>query len=82
MTLVVEADARPGGSGEGISTVYADVVGTVTNNQGETIFTQTLTGIKGIQLDIPRATDVAYGKAAEAMSKEFVPDLVRLWHGF
>ena len=82
MTLVVEADARPGGSGQGFSTVYVDLVGTVTNNAGETIFTQTLTNIKGIQLDVPRATDAAYGKAADAMSTEFVPDLVRLWHGF
>ena len=79
--LTVQADARPGGSGQGFSTVYADVVGTVTNRRGETLFTQTLTQIKGIQLNVPQATDAAYNKAAEEMSKEFIPDLIRLWHG-
>ena len=81
MVLTVQADARPGGSGQGFSTVYADVVGTVTNRRGETLFTQTLTQIKGIQLNVPQATDAAYNKAAEEMSKEFIPDLIRLWHG-
>lgn len=82
MVLTVQADARPGGSGQGFTTVYADVVGTVTDRQGETLFTQTLTRIKGIQLDLPRATDAAYGKASESVSTEFVPALIRLWHGF
>ena len=81
MALTVQVDARPGGSGQGFSTVYVDVVGTVTNSRGETLFTQTLTRIKGIQLNVPQATDAAYNKAAEEMSKEFIPDLIRLWHG-
>jgi hypothetical protein len=62
--------------------VYVDVVGTVTNGAGESIFTQTLTRIKGIQMDLPRATDVAYGKASEEIESDFVPALIRLWHGF
>lgn len=82
MMLTVEADARPGGSGQGFTTVYTDVVGTVTNREGEVLFTQTLTRIKGIQLDLPRATDVAYSKAAEEVTSDFVPALIRLWHGF
>ena len=82
MILTVEADARPGGSGQGFTTVYTDVVGTVTNREGEVLFTQTLTRIKGIQLDLPRATDAAYSKASEEITSDFVPALIRLWHGF
>ena len=82
MILTVEADARPGGSGQGFTTVFTDVVGTVTNREGEVLFTQTLTRIKGIQLDLPRATDAAYTKAAEEITSDFVPALIRLWHGF
>ena len=82
MVLTVEADARPGGSGEGFITVYTDVVGTVTNRAGEEIFTQTLTRIKGIQRDLPRATDAAYTKASDEIASKFVPSLIRLWHGF
>ena len=81
MVLTVQADARPGGSGQGFTTVYADVVGTVTNLRGETLYTKTLTSVKGIQLDLPRATNAAYGKASEEMSDTFVPDLIRVWHG-
>jgi len=82
MNLTLQADARPGGNGHGIFTVYVDLVGTVTNAEGELIFTQTLTQIKGNQLDLPRATDDAYNKAAERIQSEFVPALIRLWHGF
>ena len=82
MVLTLQADARPGGSGQGFYTVYVDVVGTVTDAAGETVFTQTLTKIKGIQLDLPRATDAAYDKASEEISSNFVPALIRLWHGF
>ena len=82
MILTVEADARPGGSGQGFTTIYTDVVGTVTNREGEVLFTQTLTRIKGIQLDLPRATDAAYTKASEEITSDFVPALIRLWHGF
>ena len=82
MVLTLQADARPGGQGQGFTTVYVDVVGTVTNRAGESIFTQTLTRIKGIQMDLPRATDVAYGKASEEIESDFVPALIRLWHGF
>ena len=81
MVLTVQADARPGGSGQGFTTVYADVVGTVTNRRGETLYTKTLTSVKGIQLDLARATDAAYGKASEEMSDTFVPGLIRVWHG-
>ena len=81
MVLTVQADARPGGSGQGFTTVYADVVGTVTNPRGETLYTKTLTSVKGIQLDLPRATNAAYGKASEEMSDTFVPGLIRVWHG-
>ena len=81
MVLTVQADARPGGSGQGFTTVYADVVGTVTNRRGETLYTKTLTSVKGIQLDLARATDDAYGKASEEMSDTFVPGLIRVWHG-
>ena len=63
------------------TTVYADVVGTVTNQRGETLYTKTLTSVKGIQLDLLRATDAAYGKASEEMSDTFVPGLIRVWHG-
>ena len=82
MILTVEADARPGGSGQGFTTVYTDLVGTVTNREGEVLFTQTLTRIKGIQLDLLRATDAAYTKASEEITSDFVPALIRLWHGF
>ena len=82
MVLTVQADARPGGSGQGFTTVYTDVVGTVTNREGEVLFTQTLTRIKGIQLDLPRATDASYTKASEEITSDFVPPLIRLWHGF
>jgi hypothetical protein len=82
MVLTLQADARPGGSGQGFYTVYVDVVGTVTDAAGKTVFTQTLTKIKGIQLDLPRATDAAYDKASEEISSNFVPALIRLWHGF
>ncbi|MEE2919320.1 MAG: LPP20 family lipoprotein [Bacteroidota bacterium] len=81
MALTVQADTRPGGSGQGFTTVYADVVGTVTNQRGETLYTKTLTSVKGIQLDLLRATDAAYGKASEEMSDTFVPGLIRVWHG-
>ena len=81
MVLTVQADARPGGSGQGFTTVYADVVGTVTNQHGETLYTKTLTSVKGIQLDLSRATDAAYGKASEEMADTFVPGLIRVWHG-
>ena len=82
MTMVLEADARPGGQGQGFTTVYVDLVGTVTDDQGEVIFTQTLTKIKGIQMDAMRATDAAYDKAAEEIQDTFMPALIRLWHGF
>ena len=82
MVLTVQADTRPGGSGQGFTTVYLDLVGTVTDASGATIFTQTKTNIKGIQLDLPRATDVAYDKGRVLMEEEFIPQLVRLWHGF
>ena len=82
MAFLVQADARPGGEGQGFYTVYVDLVGTVTNGQGETVFTQTLTQIKGIQLDLPRATDKAYQKASSEVQEDFVPALIRLWHGF
>ena len=82
MVLTVQADARPGGSAHSFTTVYADVVGNVTDRRGETIFTQTLSRIKGVQLDLARATDDAYSKASVSVSTEFVPALIRLWHGF
>ena len=82
MDFLVQADARPGGEGLGFSTVYVDLVGTVTNGQGQTVFTQTLTQIKGIQMDLPRATDKAYQKASSKIQEDFVPALIRLWHGF
>ena len=46
------------------------------------MYTQTMTRIKGIQMDLPRATDAAYDKATEQLQDEFIPGLVRLWHGF
>ncbi len=82
MTLTLQADARPGGQGQGFTTVYLDVVGTVTSAEGETIFTQTQTKIKGVQLDLPRATDAAYDKASQVLQDDFIPQLIRLWHGF
>ena len=82
MTLTLEADARPGGGGQGLQVVYVDMVGTVTDVQGNIIYTQTMTRIKGIQMDLPRATDAAYDKATEQLQDEFIPGLVRLWHGF
>lgn len=82
MTLTLEADARPGGDGQGLQVVYVDMVGTVTDVQGNIIYTQTMTRIKGIQMDLPRATDAAYDKATEQLQDEFIPGLVRLWHGF
>jgi glycerol-3-phosphate responsive antiterminator len=82
LILVLQADARPGGSGQGFHTMYVDLVGTVKTTKGEVRFTQTETNIKGIQGDPKRATDVAYSKAAEQIQKGFVPDLIQLWHGF
>jgi hypothetical protein len=82
MVLTLEADARPGGGGQGLQTVYVDMVGTVNDAEGNIIYTQTMTRIKGIQMDLPRATDAAYDKAAEQLQGEFIPGLVRLWHGF
>lgn len=82
LILVLQADARPGGSGQGFHTMYVDLVGTVKTPNGEVRFTQTETNIKGIQGDPKRATDVAYSKAAEEIQEDFVPDLIQLWHGF
>jgi hypothetical protein len=82
MVLTLEADARPGGGGQGLQTVYVDMVGTVTDAEGNIVYTQTMTRIKGIQMDLPRATDAAYDKATEQLQDEFIPGLVRLWHGF
>lgn len=82
MTLTIQADVRPGGEGQGFTTVYLDVVGTVKNAEGETIFTQTQTRIKGVQLDLTRATDAAYDKASQVLQEDFIPKLIRLWHGF
>ena len=82
LSMLVQADARPGGSGQGFFTMYVDVVGTVKNDQGDVLFTQTETGIKGVQGDVERATDVAYSKAVDQMQTTFVPDLVKVWHGF
>ena len=82
MVLTLEADARPGGGGQGLQTVYVDMVGTVTDAEGSIVYTQTMTRIKGIQMDLPRATDAAYDKATEQLQDEFIPELVRLWHGF
>ena len=82
LSMLVQADARPGGSGQGFFTMYVDVVGTVKNDQGDVLFTRTETGIKGVQGDVERATDVAYSKAVDQMQTTFVPDLVKVWHGF
>ena len=82
LSMLVQADARPGGSGQGFFTMYVDVVGTVKNDQGDVLFTRTETGIKGVQGDVELATDVAYSKAVDQMQTTFVPDLVKVWHGF
>ena len=78
--LHVQADARPGGSGQGFTTVYADVVGTVTNPRGKPQYQNPDVGWR-IQLDLPRATNAVYGMASKRQPDTFVPGLIRVWHG-
>ena len=82
MTLTLIADTEIGGGGQGLQTAYVTLVGTVTNAEGATIYTKTIPRVKGIQLDLPRATNEAYYNALDIVKKEFIPGLIRLWHGF
>ena len=78
--LSVESDARPGGSGQGFVTVYVDIVATLTAPDGHVIDTFQKTNIKGVQLDLLRATDAAYGKASQEILDNMIPDMIRRWH--
>lgn len=76
--LVLEANTRQGGVANGMYTALLDLKVVLLDAKGNEKYTQTLSGIRGVQLDYQRAAEAAYRRAAEDLELTVLPKMINL----
>jgi hypothetical protein len=76
--LVIESNTRQGGVANGMYTALLDVKIVLIDAQGNEKYAQTLSGIRGVQLDYPRAAEAAYRRAAEDLELTVIPKMLNV----
>lgn len=76
--LTIHASVRQGSVNNGMYNSLVDLKIYLTDKQGAERFSQTLTGIRGVQLDYEKASDAAYKKAATDLEVVVLPKIIQI----
>lgn len=76
--LMIEAKLRQGPVNSGMYTALLDVKVTLVDVAGNERYSQTLSGVRGVQLDYARAAEAAYKRAAEDLELTVMPKVINV----
>lgn len=76
--LLIEANTRQGSVANGMYTALLDVKVVLIDAQGNEKYAQTLSSIRGVQLDYQRAAEAAYRRAAEDLELSVIPKMLNV----
>jgi hypothetical protein len=76
--IMIESDVKRGPVNSGMHTALLDMRVVLVDATGQEKYSQTLTGIRGVQLDDERAAEAAYRRAAEDLELTVIPRIINI----
>lgn len=76
--LIIEAEVREGTVNSGMYTALLDIQLSLIDSEGKQKYSQSLTSIRGVQLDYQRAAEAAYRRAAEDLELSVIPKILNV----